>query len=386
MDENLFAELAKIEPGMKEWFAWLHENAELSGHEVNTSAYVANLLESWGYDVTRNVGENGVVATLKRGSGAHSIGLRADMDALPVQEDGTCRVTSKTPGVSHMCGHDGHMAMLLGAARYLAESGNFNGTLTLVFQPAEENFSGAQKMIDDGLFERFPVESMFGLHNSPSYPTGKIYLGEGPILTASDYVRIVVHGKGAHGAFPHAGCDPIVAASSIVMALQSVISRNLDPRDTGVITVGKFQAGTAENIIPNEATLDLSIRSATHEGREVVLNHVKTIAEMQAASYGASAEFQHIRHGAVVVNDAALHDRLVDILTPRLGNDNVDPVGFKEMASEDFAFYGDHVPSFYGFLGIGDSKVNHNPGYAFNEKALVPGAAYWVAIAEGLLR
>ena len=355
MDETLFAELNKIEPRMKEWFAWLHENAELSGHEVNTAAYVADLLESWGYDVTRNVGENGVVATLRRGSGAHSIGLRADMDALPVQEDGTCRVTSKTPGVSHMCGHDGHMAMLLGAAHY-------------------------------GMFERFPIEAMFGLHNSPSYPTGKVYLGAGPILTASDHVRIIVHGKGAHGAFPHAGCDPIVAASSIVMALQSVISRNLDPRDTGVITVGKFQAGTAENIIPNEATLDLSIRSATHEGRELILNHVKTIAEMQAASYGASAEFQHIRHGAVVVNDAALHDRLVKILTPRLGSDNVDPVGFKEMASEDFAFYGDHVPSFYGFLGIGDSKVNHNPGYAFNEDALVSGAAYWVAIAEGFLR
>ncbi len=386
MDNTLLDNLKAYESDMHACFEWLHQNPDLPEHEQKTADFVANLLESWGYDVAKGIGGTGIVATLAEGKGAHAIALRSELDALPIQEDGTCRVVSKTPGVSHMCGHDGHMTMLLGAARYLAETRNFSGTLRLVFQPAEEQMIGAQKMIADGLFERFPVEAIFGMHNSPNHEVGKIFLKKGPLLTAVDRLKITVSGKGAHGAFPHQGIDPIVAASSIVAALQSVVARNLNPLDTGVITVGTFHAGTAENIIPPSAELGLSVRSASPEGREVLLAHIDEIARLQAESYGATARVENVQRGAVVVNDASLHEQVAAIATARLGEENVDTQGFFEMASEDFAFYGETVPSLFAMIGDGPSKINHNPGYVFNEDALIHGAAYWVALAEGLLK
>ena len=386
MDTALFEKLSQQKPDMQGWFEWLHQNPDLPEHEDATANFVAGLLESWGYDIARNVGGTGIVASLDVGAGTRAIALRSELDALPMQEDGTCRVISGKPGVSHMCGHDGHMTMLLGAARYLAETKNFSGTLRLVFQPAEEQMTGAQKMIADGLFERFPVDAIFGMHNSPKHDVGKIFLKTGPLLTAVDRLKITVTGKGAHGAFPHQGTDPIVAASSIVMALQSIVSRNLSPQDIGVITVGTFHSGTAENIIPPAAELGVSVRSASPKGREVLLRRIEETARMQAESFGATAQVESIQRGAVLVNDASLHDAVAKIATERLGAENVDTQGFFEMASEDFAFYGEAVPSFFAMIGNGDTQINHNPGYTFNENALVAGAAYWVALAEGMLK
>ena len=385
MDTALIESLKATEDDMRNWFTWLHRNPDLPEHEEGTARFVADLLESWGFEVVRNVGGTGVVASLSAGKGTHAIGLRSELDALPIQEDGTCRVVSGKPGIAHMCGHDGHIAMLLGAARHLAETKNFSGTVRVIFQPAEEQFLGAQAMIADGLFERFPVEALFGMHNSPNHEVGKIFLKKGALLTAVDRLKITVTGKGAHGAFPHQGIDPIVAASSIVMALQSIVARNLDPLDTGVVTVGTFNAGTAENIIPQTAELGLSVRSASPEGRKVLLDRINGIARMQAESYGASADVESIQRGAVLVNDSDLHDRVAKAVIDRLGAENVDAQGFFEMASEDFAFYCEKVPTMFAMIGNGPSKINHNPGYVFSEDALVPGAAYWVALTEGLL-
>jgi hippurate hydrolase len=385
MDQALIADLEAHRGNMQTWFEWLHQHPELSGQETETANHIANLLEGWGYDVVRNIGGTGIVATMKCGDGTATIGLRSELDALPIQEDGPCQTPSLKPGVSHLCGHDGHMTMLLGAAEYLARTKNFNGTLRLIFQPAEENFTGALAMIDDGLFERFPVDALFGMHNSAGREPKKIFLKSGSLLNAADKIFITVKGVGAHGGFPHLGCDPVVAGASIVMALQTIVSRNINPQDIGIITVGAFNAGVVENIIPETAELKLSVRSASPEGHELLIRRIYEVAENQAKAFGCTVEIEHPLEGKVVVNDEDLKQKVVELATERLGAENVDPVGFREMASEDFANYCGIVPTFYAMIGNGEGPVNHNPAYTFCQDDFVMGAAYWVTIAEGFL-
>ena len=395
---SIIDELQPLEGEMKDWFADLHKHPELGFEEHWTAAYIAEKLAGWGYEVETGIGGTGLVATMTAASGAaadgaaggaagrKTIALRADMDALPIQEAGSCFVKSEVAGVSHMCGHDGHCTMLLGAAKYLAEHRNFNGTLKLIFQPAEEPMLGAKAMMADGLLDRHPVDAVFGMHNMPGMEQGKVFFREGPLLTAVDNWEITLCGKGVHGAQPHKGIDPVVAGSALVMALQTIVSRNVNPRNTAVVTVGSFQAGEVGNIVPQTAVLKLSMRSAEPEARQVVLAKVRSITEAIAQAYGCAFSIEEGQPGAVLVNDAELKRECCAIAAERLGEDRVDPNGEPAMPSEDFAFYAQKIPGFYAFLGNGDTQANHHPEYTFNLANLVPGAAYWVIIAEGMLK
>src|SRR5690554_4957110 len=273
----------------------LHRNPELSFHEVETSEFVASHLEQWGYDVTRNVGGYGVVGTLTVGSGARSVAVRADMDALPIHEETGLSYASQHDGKMHACGHDGHTTMLLGAAKHLAETRNFSGTVQLVFQPAEEagKNSGAQQMIADGLFERFPCDAIFGLHNHPGYPIGTFIFGCGPFMSASDTVLITIHERGGHPAQPHLAVDPILEASSLVMSLQSIVSRNIDPTQTSIVTVGALNSGSAPNVIPESATLKISVRSFSEEVRAQLRERIVTLTTLHTEGYGATVDIDY---------------------------------------------------------------------------------------------
>ncbi len=386
MDSELFATLEQHRSEMKQWFDHIHQNPETAFEEVDTSNYIASLLESWGYDVVRGVAKTGIIATLITDPDGPSIGLRSELDALPIQENGTCDVQSKVPGKSHMCGHDGHMTMLLGAAQYLASTRNFKGTLHLIFEPAEETSGGAQTMLDEGVLERFPMDYMFGMHNTPGLKPGKIYLHSGGSLSAADIMTIKLTGKGGHGSMPHDAKDPVVAGAAIVMALQTIVSRNVDPRKIAVVTVGSFQSGVAANIIPQTAKLLVNTRTFDPEVRELVLRRIREIAEEQAKSYGVSCEIEEDASGHILYNDPELHDKVVEVVTERLGSENVDPVGQVDMASDDFAVFTDKLPCSFVSIGNGDTLGNHNPGYTFCQEDFVPGAAYWAAVAEGFLK
>ena len=383
---SIFDELTCTHSEMKSWFDHLHQYPELAFEEYETAKYIADLLESWGYDVVTGIGKTGVVASMTCGDGRGSIALRADMDALPMQEAGKCDVNSQVEGVSHMCGHDGHCTMLLGAAKHLAETRNFNGTLRLIFQPAEEPMEGALAMMSDGMFERFPVDAVFGIHNIPGLDAGKVYFHTGPVLTAVDNWEIELFGKGVHGSMPDKGIDPVVAGASLVMALQTIVSRNVAPTSTAVVTVGSFTAGTVGNIIPQSALLKLSVRSASPDVRSLVLDKIRLIAKAQAESFGVEYEIREGQPGAVLVNDSDLKEQCGAIALERMGDENVDLSGPSQMASEDFAFYAQRIPGFYAFIGNGETHMNHHPAYEFNQANFIPGAAYWVAIAEGLLK
>ena len=268
----------------------IHAHPELAFQEHRTAALVARKLTDWGYEVATGLGGTGVVGTLQRGRGSRRLGLRADMDALPITEATGHAWSSQTPGVMHACGHDGHTATLLAAARHLAEHGDFDGTLHLIFQPAEEGAAGAVRMMDDGLFERFPCDTLFALHNMPGSPTGHFTFRAGATMASSDNVTITLQGIGGHGAMPHTTADPLVAASSIVMALQTVVSRNVDPLHTAVVTVGALQAGQANNVIPDQATLKLSVRALDPEVRSLLKQRIHELVTQQAASYRVRAD------------------------------------------------------------------------------------------------
>jgi hippurate hydrolase len=282
----------------------LHQHPELSFEEAQTAALVAQALESWGWTVTRNVGGHGLVGTMTVGSGTKRIALRADMDALPIQEITGKPYASQHAGVMHACGHDGHTAMLLGAAQQLAKTRQFSGTVHLVFQPAEEagEGSGAQKMIADGLFERFPCDAIFGLHNTPGTPAGTFGFGKGAFMAASDTVRITIHGKGGHAARPHQTVDPILIAGSLVVALQSIVSRNVDPRQTAIVTIGTLHAGSASNVIPDSATMALSVRSFDPEVRALLERRIRTLVTSHVEGYGGQVEIEVERGYPVVIN------------------------------------------------------------------------------------
>lgn len=373
------------QPGISEHFRYLHQHPGLAFEETAAAAYIAGKLRSWGYEVTEGVGRTGVVARLKVGDGRASIGLRADTDALPVQEASELPHKSSVPGTSHMCGHDAHSAMLLGAAEYLAKTRAFNGTLNLVFQPAEEVMAGAPAMIADGLFERFPMDLIFGLHNMPGLPKGKLHFTAGPIMAAVDNWEIVLTGVGSHGSMPERSIDPVVAGSALVMSLQTIVSRNVAPMDAAVVSVGAFLAGDAGNVIPQSATLRLSVRTRRPETRTMVLDKIRKIVAATAEAYAVQSEIREGPPGAILINDAAHTERSIAIARELLGDEGVVTPGPTFMGSEDFAFYAQKIPAVYAFIGNGDTPMVHHPKYVFDESNLSVGAAYWVAIAQAYL-
>ncbi|MCM0608829.1 MAG: amidohydrolase [Ideonella sp. WA131b] len=366
----------------------IHRHPELAFEEHRTAALVADKLEGWGYAVTRGVGGTGVVGTLVRGSGRRRLGLRADMDALPIQEATGKPWASAHAGLMHACGHDGHTAMLLAAARRLAEDGGFDGTLHLVFQPAEEGGGGALRMMADGLFERWPCDAVFAMHNMPGVPQGHLVLREGAAMASSDYATITLSGTGGHGAMPQHAADPIVAAASLVMALQTVVSRNVDPLQAAVVTVGALHAGQANNVIPATATLELSVRALDRDVRALLEQRIRALADAQAASFGVRAEVAWRPGYAVLVNSAAETAFARGVALELLGAERVTPQGPPLTGSEDFAFMLERVPGSYLLIGNGDgpgSCMVHNPGFDFNDDNIAVGSAFWVRLAQRFL-
>ncbi|WP_420966286.1 M20 aminoacylase family protein [Bradyrhizobium sp. B120] len=371
----------------------LHRHPELPFDENRTSELVAGLLTDWGYQVERGISGTGVVGQLRRGNGPRAIGLRADMDALPIVEATGLGHASTKPGVMHACGHDGHTTMLLAAAKVLAERGNFNGTVNLIFQPAEEYGladSGAARMIADGLFERYPCDAVFGMHNMPGYPQGRLVFRDGPMMASSDKVLITLIGKGGHGAVPHLAVDPVVAASSIVMALQTVVARNVNPNRTAVVTVGVLQAGTANNVIPDGAKLELTVRALDREVRELLQQRITALVHAQAESYGCWAHIQYCKGYPPLVNSSAETEFAREVGRARVGETEVVPQGEALTGSEDFAFMLEARPGCYLLVGNGMPGETggvpvHNPGYDFNDANIPVGSAYWVMLAERFL-
>jgi hippurate hydrolase len=366
----------------------LHQHPELGLSEFKTSDFIAGKLEALGYQVTRGLATTGLVATLKHGTSDRSIGIRADIDALPILEETGALHASQTAGLMHACGHDGHTTMLLGAAKRIAERKNFDGTVHLIFQPAEENFGGARLMIEDGLFERFPCDAVFALHNDPGLPLGEIYVRDGPVLAAVDECRIVVNGRGGHGAEPQDTADPIVAGASIVMALQTVVSRNLHPVDSAVVTVGAFHAGQASNVIPQRAEMLLTIRSFDPLVRNHLEERIRAVAEGQAASYGMTVSIDYERGYEPTINHTAETDFVRDVAGRVVGRDNVHEFPRPSMGSEDFAYMLAARPGSYFFLGTRRTDSDpplHHPRYDFNDDALPIGVSLWVELAEAWL-
>ena len=372
----------------------LHRHPELGLQEFRTSALLAEQLEGWGYQVTRGLATTGLVAQLVRGSGTKRLGLRADMDALPIQEVNGFAHRSIHDGLMHACGHDGHTAMLMAAAKYISQELDFSGTLNLIFQPAEEHPGGAKLMIEQGLFDKFPCDAVFAAHNMPGIPAGQLVFIEGPAMASSDDVTITLTGLGGHGAMPHLAPDPIVAAASIVMALQTIVSRNVNPLQTAVITVGSLIAGKANNVIPNSAQLALSVRALDRDVRDLLQERITDLVTAQAKSLGVQAHIDYKRDYPVLVNTTLETEMVRRVGLELVGQDAVVHQGSPLTGSEDFAFMLDHCPGSYFMIGNGrldgskgDPSVGqcapahacmvHNPGYDFNDDILPVGAAFW---------
>ena len=368
----------------------LHAHPELAFEEHRTAALVARKLADWGYEVFTGIGGTGVVGRLVRGSGSRRLGLRADMDALPIQEDPGRDWTSRTPGLMHACGHDGHTATLLAAARLIAEDADFAGTLHLIFQPAEEGGGGALRMMEDGLFARFPCDAVFALHNMPGVETGHFHFRKGPSMASSDYATITLHGVGGHGAMPHTTADTVVAAAAIVTALQTVVSRNVDPLQSAVVTVGALHAGQANNVIAAQARLELSVRALDPQVRVLLRQRIFELVELQAASYKVRAEIDWREGYAVLVNAHEPTRLATELAIELFGTDRVQADAPPLTASEDFAFMLEKVPGCYFLVGNGGpgspgACMVHNPGYDFNDDIIEPGARFWLRLVERFL-
>ena len=370
----------------------IHRHPELGYQEFRTSELVAQRLASWGYRVTRGLGGTGVVGQLVRGQGGKRLGLRADMDALPIQEATGLPHASSHAGLMHACGHDGHTAMLLAAAKHLAEHGQFDGTLNLIFQPAEEGLGGAKKMMEDGLFEQFPCDAIFAMHNMPGFPRGQLLLREGATMASSENITITLQGQGGHGAMPHVAIDPVVAGAAIVMGLQTIVARNVPPLHMAVITVGAFQAGEANNVIPQTATLKLSVRSLDRAVRQLLNRRIRELVEAQAQSYGCQATVDFQGGYPVLVNTQPETEFARQVALELLGADQVVLQTAPLTGSEDFAFMLEQVPGSYLFIGNGDAASGghgacmvHNPNYDFDDGNIAIGAAYWSRLTERFL-
>ena len=381
--------IADFHPDMTEWRRDLHQHPELSLQETRTSQVVQDKLRSFGVDeIVTGMAKTGVVGVIRGRAPGGAIGLRADMDALPLQEETGAPYASQNPGVMHACGHDGHTTMLLGAARYLAETRNFDGTVYVIFQPAEENLGGGEIMVQEGLFERFPMQQVFGLHNWPSIPAGQFYWRNGPTMAAVANIEITVTGKGTHGAHPDRGVDPIVVASHIVTALQTIVSRGLDPMDGGVVTIGSINGGQIYNIIPETVRMLGTARWFAPEVGDRLEEGVQRIATGIASSLGATAAVLFDRAYPATVNDAdamLLARRAAEAVA---GAARVEELDKPTMGGEDFAFMLEKQQGAYIMLGTGRTARDpqlHNPRFDFNDDMLPVGASYWATLAEQLL-
>lgn len=370
---------------MQAWRHHLHRHPEVAFDEHNTARYIAELLRSWGYAVTEGVGKTGVVASMTVGDSPKAIGLRADTDALAVQEMSDSDHKSSIPGKSHTCGHDGHTAMLLGAAAQLAAKPDFDGTVYFLFQPAEEGEGGAPAMIADGLFERFPMDAVFGLHNWPGLPLGQIAVHHGPVMACADRFDIEVRGHGAHAAMPHQGVDPVLAGAALVQALQSVVSRNADPQDAAVLSVTQFHAGDAYNVIPDVARIGGTVRAFRPELRAQVEDAMQRVCAGIGAAFGANVNFEYRRGYPPTINSHAEADFCAQAAAEVCGKAHVliDPK--PSMGAEDFSYFLQEKPGCYIWLGNGPGEGGctlHNPHYDFNDEAIPYGVAYWVRLAQ----
>lgn len=391
-DAACFARLPDLDPDAPDFVALrrhLHAHPELGADVPETAALVAALLRRWGYEVHEGIGGQGVVGRLRQGTGPRSIGIRADMDALPIAEATGLAYASRVPGAMHACGHDGHTTILLAAAWQLARSRRFDGTLMLIFQPDEEGLTGAKRMVGDGLFDRFPVDAVYALHNGPGIPVGTIVAVEGPTSLASDIATITLTGRGGHGAMPDKARDPVVAAAAIVMALQTVVSRNLPAGETGVVSIGAIHAGTTHNVIPETAELKLNIRSADAGIRERIEARIRAIVAGQAAAFDVTAAIDYRHLVPAVVNTPDETALLRQVAAGIVGETNVLTTLPGIAGSEDFAWMAAGRRACYAVIGNGVGSVGgcmiHNPGYDFNDAALETGISLWVNLVETTL-
>ncbi len=370
----------------------LHAHPELCFEEQRTSDVIARALADWGIPVHRGLGKTGVVGIVKNGTSERAVGLRADMDALPVTEHNRFAHASRHPGKMHACGHDGHTAMLLAAAKHFARHRDFDGTVYLIFQPAEEGGGGAREMIKDGLFDRFPMEAVFGAHNWPGLAVGQFAVKAGPVFASSNEFKITIRGKGSHAAMPHLGLDPVPVACQMVQAFQTIITRNKRPIDTGVISVTMIHTGEATNVVPDACVLEGTVRSFTTEVLDLIERRMKTVAEATCAAFEATCEFHFERNYPPTINHEAETRFAQDVMADVVGPENVlefEPT----MGAEDFSYFLQARPGSYFVIGNGDGAhregghgmgpcMLHNPSYDFNDDLIPLGATLWVRLAE----
>ncbi|MDH2431510.1 M20 family metallopeptidase [Pokkaliibacter sp. MBI-7] len=367
----------------------IHSYPELGADVPRTSQLVADLLKEWGYEVHTGIGGLGVVGVLRQGNGSKRLGIRADMDALPILEKTDVPYRSKCDGHMHACGHDGHTAILLAAAHYLARHRGFDGTLNLIFQPDEEGLSGAKAMIEDGLFSRFPCDAVYALHNMPGIAEGVAAVQTGIMTSSSDRVTITFRGKGGHGALPHRAIDPTVAMAATIMALQTVVSRNLSPMESGVVSIGTVRAGTTSNVIPETAEMVLSVRAMAVDTRQTLERRIRAIVEGQAAAFGIEADIRYDHMVPAMLNTEEETAILRQAVAAALGEERLAREHLPAYGSEDFAWMIEEVPGSYFMLGNGlEGAVGcsvHNPHYDFNDQLVPAGAACWIELARTFL-
>lgn len=366
----------------------IHAHPETAFEEERTAEKVANLLAGWGIEVHRGMAGTGVIGVLRAGDNSRSIGLRADMDALPLQEKNSFPHHSRFPGKMHACGHDGHTTMLLAAAEYLAETRRFDGTVNFIFQPAEESAGGGRVMVEEGLFQKFPMDSVFGLHNWPGLPVGTLAVHDGPAMAGSDQIRITVTGHGAHGAMPHQGVDPILVGSALVQALQSVVSRNTDPLASAVVSITQFQSGHTTNVIPDQALLRGTVRYFRPEQQDMLEAALQRICNGIAAAFNASIVLEYARSYPPTINTPDEAQTCVRVAAGLFGADKVLTHLEPSMGAEDFSFLLGEKPGCYVWLGNGPGEggcMLHNPLYDFNDGIIPLGASYWVRLVESVL-
>jgi hippurate hydrolase len=382
---------AELQGEVSEWRRHLHQNPEILYDVNETAAFVAEKLKEFGVDeVATGIGRTGVVGIIKgkggvrsaAGASSRTIGLRADMDALPLTELTEKPWASKTPGKMHACGHDGHTSMLLGAAKYLAETRNFEGTVALIFQPAEEGGAGALAMIEDGMMERFGIDEVYGMHNMPGIPVGQFAIRKGGIMAAPDRFTITIKGRGGHAAQPHKTIDPIFIGSQLVGSLQAIAARNADPVQSVVISVTRFDAGTTHNIIPDNAIIMGTVRTLNEDTRDLAENRIRRIVEGLASAHGAGWSIDYERKCPVTYNHDSETDHAIGVASSIVGTANVDANVEPTMAGEDFAFMLKRRPGAFIFIGNGDTAALHNPNYDFDDEAIAYGISYWVKLTE----
>ena len=385
---HIINRISDFHDDMTAWRQDIHAHPETAFEERRTAALVADKLRGWGIDVHEGLAKTGVVGTLQRGSGRRVIGLRADMDALPMDELNNFAHRSTVPGKFHGCGHDGHTTMLLGAARYLAETGNFDGTVHFIFQPAEENVAGGGVMVHEGLFEKFPMAAVYGLHNRPNLPLGAFAMRPGPALANADNFGIVIRGRGTHAGWPHLGIDIVVVAAHMIVALQTIVSREIDPLEAAVVSVTSIHGGSSDNVIPDQISMRGTTRSFSPAVEDRIESRLRKIAVATAAMYGACAEVEYERRYPSLHNDPQCIAVCAEVARGIVGAVQVDTDHEASMGSDDFSFMSNQVPGGYVWIGSGPveaSQFLHNPRYDFNDDILPIGASYWARLVESEL-